>query len=94
MRTLGGRDPFEDALPEMKIGDARTLTVGDHAFRVVATRHVGCDTGRRRYRVECLTCSVVVHDATTGPEHMTRRHLRDLAEGYRDPLLTPLTPTP
>lgn len=77
---------FEDALPGMRAGDARSLTLEGHTFRVVATEHVGCDTGRRRYRVECLTCEIVVHGATTGPLYQARYHLRDVAEGYVDPL--------
>jgi hypothetical protein len=95
LRTLSGRDPFEDAIPDMRVSDERSLTLDEHTFRVVATEHVGCDTGRRRYRVECLTCEVVVHEATTGPLHQARRHLRDIAEGYVDPLQAPLgTPAP
>ena len=90
LRTLSGRDPFEDALPGMHVGDERSLQLDGHTFRVVATRHVGCDTGRRRYRVECLTCAIVVHEATTGPFSMARGHLRDDREGYVDPLQTPL----
>lgn len=55
LRTLDGRDPFEDAIPGMLVGDQRSMTLDEHTFRVVATQHVGCDTGRRRYRVECIT---------------------------------------
>lgn len=90
MRTLDNRDPFEDALPGLEIGDDRPLRIGDHVFRLVATERVGCHSGRRRYRVECLTCGVVVHPGSTGPGHMARRHLRDLEEGYDDPLLVPI----
>jgi hypothetical protein len=90
LRTLSGRDPFEDALPSMHVGDERALTLDEHTFRVVATEHVGCDTGRRRYRLECLTCEIVVHEATTGPLWMARSHLRDVGEGYVDPLQQPL----
>jgi len=90
LRTLSGRDPFEDALPNMHVGDERELTLDGHTFRVVATEHVGCDTGRRRYRLECLTCEIIVHEMTTGPLWMARSHLRDVREGYVDPLQQPL----
>ena len=81
---------LEDAIPGMLLGDERTLTLEGHTFRIVATEHVGCDSGRHRYRVECLTCEIQVHEATTGPLQQTRHHLRDVAEGYVDPLQTPL----
>jgi hypothetical protein len=74
----------------MLVGDERTLTLDEHTFRVVATKHVGCDTGRRRYRLECFTCEIVVHEATTGPLSMVRSHLCDVREGYVDPLQRPL----
>jgi hypothetical protein len=90
LRTLSGRDPFEDALPSMHIGDERVLTLDEHTFRVEATAHVGCDTGRRRYRLECLTCEIVVHEMTTGPLSAIQSHLRDVREGYVDPLRQPL----
>jgi hypothetical protein len=90
LRTLAGRDPFEDAIPGMRVGDERSLTLDGHTFRVVATEHVGCDTGRRRYRVECLTCEIIVHEATTGPLYQARGHLRDVADGYVDLLQAPL----
>lgn len=89
-RTLDGRDPFEDAIPGMQVGEERSMTIGGHVFRIVATEQVGCDSGRRRYRVECHTCELVVHEATTGPHHMARGHLRDVEEGYVDPLQAPL----
>jgi hypothetical protein len=33
--TLDGRDPFEDAIPGMCVGDERSLTLDDHTFRIV-----------------------------------------------------------
>jgi hypothetical protein len=81
---------LEDALPGMRTSDERTLTLGDHTFRIVATEHVGCDSGRRRYRVECLTCEIQVHGATTGPLQQARYHLRDVVDGHVDPLQLPL----
>lgn len=38
-----------------------------HEYLVQATGDVGCDSGRKRYRVECVTCKEVLHTNTTGP---------------------------
>lgn len=45
-------------------------------FRVAPTRDYGCDTGRRRFRCECLTCNEELHPATTGPSPTIQDHLR------------------
>ena len=74
----------------MLVGEKRSVTIGGHVFCILATEQVGCDSGRRRYRVECHTCELVVHEATTGPHHMARGHLRDVEEGYVDSLQAPL----
>jgi hypothetical protein len=81
-----GGSLFEDALPGMKVGESRDFLRIDefgeaHHFRIAATDELGCDSGRRRYRVECLSCRSVVHEATTGPMWMMRGHLRDVADG-------------
>lgn len=47
---------FEDDMPELGVGESRDYAVEGHHMHVTATRELGCDTGRRRYRVECLTC--------------------------------------
>jgi hypothetical protein len=44
---------------------------------ITATDKVGINSGRTRYRVECRTCDVVVHSATTGPEIRQRQHLEE-----------------
>ena len=44
-------------------------------WRVTATSKRGCDTGRVRYEVRCLTCGCVVHEATTGPQGWMEAHL-------------------
>lgn len=87
MKTLGqvlgtsDKGPFDDDMPELReVGESRDFMLDGHQLRVTATREVGCDSGRRRYRVECLTCNEVVHDATTGPRWNLERHLRDVAE--------------
>lgn len=79
---------WEDAIPNMRPGDERTLTEDGHTFRIRATSELGCDTGRRRYRVECVTCSVLVHEATTGPQCMAEYHVREV-ERSRSPGRSP-----
>lgn len=74
---------FEDEIPGMKPGDERNVTQDGHVFRIVATRELGCDTGRRRYRVECLTCEALVHEATTSPSCQIESHFRDERDGIR-----------
>ena len=81
MRTLGqllgtsSRGVFEDDIDGMQPGDVRRFTRGEQAFDVTATRELGCDTGRRRYRVECVTCGELVHEATTGPRWNMEHHV-------------------
>lgn len=67
---------YDDALPDLKDGDAMNHTVGDHTFKITTTDKDGINTGRRRYRVECTTCAVEVHPATTGPMQMADMHTR------------------
>jgi len=69
-----------DAYPAMRAGEQRTEVRGEHLFVVTATKAPGCDTGRRRYRVICRSCAVVVHPATTGPRQNMESHLREVAE--------------
>lgn len=38
-----------------------------------ANQH-GCDTGRKRFKVTCLRCSKVLHEATTGPNEYVKQH--------------------
>lgn len=45
--------------------------------RTAIPDQLGCDTGRRRYRVECVSCAVVVHEATTGPRWNVGFHVRE-----------------
>lgn len=64
---------------------ANLLESGDrtrsgHAFRVTPTDSFGLHSGRRRYRVDCLTCGEVAHEATTGPSETIERHLRERGE--------------
>lgn len=86
MKTLGqilgtsNRSVFEDDMPELREGQSHDYAIDGHHLRVMTTGELGCDTGRRRYRVECLTCGEVVHEATTGAHANMKSHVRDAAE--------------
>ena len=69
-----------DAYPALRVGDRQTEVRGEHLFVITATKELGCATGRRRYRVVCRSCDVVVHPATTGPQQNMEFHLREVAE--------------
>lgn len=56
-----------------------------HDIRITPTTLFGVDSGRRRYRVECHTCQVVVHEATTGPDIRVKEHLEGV-KGYERPM--------
>ncbi len=68
---------FEDDIPDLREGESRDFALDGHHLRVTATSDLGCDTGRRRYRVECLSCREVVHPATTGAHWNMSFHVRD-----------------
>ena len=86
MRTLGQvlgtshKSVHEDDVEGLRPGESRDYLVDGHHQRVTATDQHGCDSGRRRYRVECLTCGGVVHEATTGAHSNMRTHARFAAE--------------
>lgn len=71
---------WSDAYPDLRVGDTRQEVRGEHLFIVKATQLVGRDTGRRRYRVVCRTCRVIVHPATTGPQEQIGAHVRWVKE--------------
>ena len=66
---------FEDDVPDLRAGESRDFAVEGHHMRVTGTSALGCDTGRRRYRVECLTCGELLHEATTGAYANMERHI-------------------
>jgi hypothetical protein len=82
MKTLGqvlgtsSRGPYDDDVPELREGQSCDYAIEGHHLRVTATSALGCDSGRRRYRVECLTCDEVVHEATTGAHWNMRHHVK------------------
>ena len=74
---------YTDDIPDMRPGDERALTEDGHTFRITVTPQLGRNTGRRRYRVECVTCNAVVHEATTGPRWNVGFHVREAWKGPR-----------
>jgi hypothetical protein len=64
---------YSDAGPpvplEFAVGGARVL--------VTPTDKSAIHSGRRRYRVECLTCARLLHEATTGPGPTLEHHLEE-----------------
>lgn len=71
---------YVDAIAGMKPEESLLLPRGGHNFRVTATSLEGFHTGRRRYKVECLSCGdpghpELVHEATTGPESFMESHV-------------------
>lgn len=49
-----------------------------HVFKVEHTIDVGFDTGRNKYKVECLSCNKVLHENTTGPRAYIELHLNSI----------------
>lgn len=70
---------FEDAVPNLNPGETCDVTSRGHKFRITATTQTGFHSDRRRYRVECLSCELEVHKATTGPWQQIDFHLREAA---------------
>ena len=54
-----------------------------HEMRITPVRTA--PSGRMRYRVECLRCQVVVHEATTGPLTRLKEHWEGIP-GYERPM--------
>ena len=53
---------------------AITIRVG-HILACTPTGDVGSDSGRPRFKVECLTCNEVLHENTTGPSVRIESHV-------------------
>lgn len=67
---------LEDTALDLAEGQSLDYESPSCLMRVTATAHVGWNTGRRRYRVECLTCGEVLRAATTRPHWNMRLHVR------------------
>lgn len=66
---------WQDEDPKMKPGDIKTILVGKHQIRITATDKTGFTSGRRLYRVECVTCNILVHPGSTSAKHQIDAHL-------------------
>lgn len=78
--------PFlEDDIPGL-VPALLVRIYGNHVIAITATNQVGCDTGRRRYRVECRSCGLLLHEATTSVSAQVAYHLRCPSDG--EPLNT------
>lgn len=77
---------LEDDIPGLVPGALLVRVYDDHVIAITATSQVGCDTGRRRYRVECRSCHLLVHEATTSASAQVAYHLRYPSDG--EPLNT------
>jgi len=75
-------DIYDDAMPDLRPGDSTEVVVDGHAMRITATDHTVLHSGRRRYVVECVTCGILVHPATTGPRSNVDYHLRNPSDAY------------
>lgn len=54
-----------------------------HRIRFTPTKLSGFNTGRPRVHVECLTCSEVLHEATTGPRPNAEWHWLEMRQRIR-----------
>jgi hypothetical protein len=60
-----------------KPGKDTSFTIRDgHIFASTPTGDFGIDSGRPRFKVECLTCKACLHENTTGPSARIESHLR------------------
>lgn len=71
-----GAELLEDEIPGLLPGHEAMRTHGGHAFKITATAEVGTQSGRRRYRVECITCDMIVHPGSTSAQSQMDYHLR------------------
>lgn len=63
-------------IPEWMISfDPSSMTAEQAArYEVSETGDFGVDSGRKRFRVMCRECGMVLHGNTTGPEHYIEQH--------------------
>lgn len=53
----------------------------EHAFIAVALEESGMHSGRRRFLVVCLSCRMLLHEATTGPTCWPEEHVLNKSAG-------------
>ena len=85
--ALADFDKAEIFLDLIEAGRSFTVRAGAVKFLLTATKEVGIHSSRRRFKVECWPCNVLVHGATTGPRQNIERHLRE-AHGDHSPVFS------
>jgi hypothetical protein len=60
------------------------FAIGTITFVVAPTDERGRDTGRTRYKVDCVECDRVLHSATTGPSSHVEGHMKETHGMKRD----------
>lgn len=70
-----GKSAYDDGGPG--VGSDLTFVMLGVLFRVTATGDEGIHTCRPRYFVKCISCSIVMHRNTTGPDSHIAHHLHD-----------------
>ena len=64
---------YDNAGPEKE----ELFTINNIGFIVAPTNDAGRDTGRRRYKVDCVDCDYILHPSTTGPSSHVAGHMRE-----------------
>jgi hypothetical protein len=64
---------YADAGPEHRV----IFAIEGFVFIVAPVDMLGRDTGRRRYKVDCVECDCVLHEATTGPSSHIEGHMKE-----------------
>ena len=67
------RSPYETAGPE----ERKVFTINNITFIVNPTDERGRDTGRTRFKVACVECDCILHEATTGPSSYVLGHMKE-----------------
>lgn len=70
----------ESNIAALSKGQQLRVDVGEHHNLVMLTNEEGIHSGRPRYLVVCVTCEVLLHEATTGPVERMDHHANF---GYR-----------
>ena len=73
---------YEDELPDLKPGEMQSHQVDGHTFKITATSDTGFNSGRRCYRVECVSCEILVHPGSTSADAQIRYHLRNPTDRF------------
>ncbi len=72
---MNGRELTLAKLAALATGEVHVMFFDGHRVDIEATALDGFHSGRRRYKVTCRDCGVLVHEATTGPLEQLRYHV-------------------